>query len=130
MCNKFVGFELPWNGKGYERGESGYKRIFEIEGDIDNLAAFIASREEYSRFIITDELYKPIIETRGTFIYTCTDKELLQNDLLPKLIPMQMGEQHIPEVEIIRERSVEEVRIELESAKTGIDVEEEDELEL
>lgn len=130
MCNKFVGFELPWNDKGYERGESGYKRIFEIEGDVDNLAAFIASREDYSRFMITDELYKPIIETRGTFIYTCTDKDLLQNNLLPKLIPMQTGEQHIPEVNIIRERSIEEVRIELESAKTETEAEEESELEL
>lgn len=130
MYNKLVGFELPWNGKGYERGKSGYKRVFEIEGEVENLAAFIASREEYSRFIITDELNKPIIETRGTFIYSCTDKDLLQNNILPKLIPMQTGEQHIPEVNIIRERSIEEVRIELESAKTEIEAEEENELEL
>lgn len=130
MCQKFVGYELPWNGKEYERGESGYKRVFEIEGDVDNLAAFIASREEYSRYVITDQFDKPMIETRGSFIYSCTDKDLLQNDILPKLTPMQTGERQVPEVNIIREKSAEQVRMELESSETEIEDEEEDELEL
>ncbi|WP_137665445.1 hypothetical protein [Enterococcus hulanensis] len=123
MCGKYIGFELPSYGTPYERGNSGYKRAIEIEGETENLAAFIASREDNSRFIITDEFDKPFIETRGTFIFSCRDKEFLQSELLPELIPLQRGDRVIPMVNINRELSMEEFRAEREA-------EEENELEM
>lgn len=94
----------------YEDGERGYKSVVRIEGDTENLAAFVASRnpDPNSRYIVTDVGDTTVLTTIGNFIDVCADKEFLVNELQPAIIPMQLGTAEIPEVRYIDEESIEQ----------------------
>jgi len=70
-----------------------------------NIAAFIAKNAtlEGNDVQITTPLDTPFLSTYGGFIDYCSDQEFLRTELLPALIPMQLGDTEPPEVEIIQE---------------------------
>lgn len=86
---------------GYKQGNRGYIEIVDIEGTVDNLAAFIASRDLDSKYTVTDGFDNVVLQTTGDKVLLCPDKEFLNSELLPKLIPYQMGSEAIPEVKYI-----------------------------
>ena len=55
---------------------------------------------------ITTPLDTAFISTRAGFIDYCADQEFLRNELLPVLIPMQMGDTEPSEVELIPENEM------------------------
>ncbi|WP_137665446.1 hypothetical protein [Enterococcus hulanensis] len=119
--SNYIGYEM-WGSLLHGRENSGYRQIIEFEGNTENLAAFIASREFRSEYVVTDTFDNPVLTTNGKMIQNCVDKEFLVNDLLPKLIPMQRGDRTIPEVNTVREVFLGDVAAERET-------EEENELE-
>lgn len=63
-----------------------------IHADAENIASFIAKYSMGGDIVmVTLQLY-PLLKTQGGFIERCYDQEFLKNELLPKLVPMQMGE--------------------------------------
>lgn len=55
---------------------------------------------------ITNPLDTAFISTRVGFITYCTDQVFLRNELLPVLIPMQIGDTEHSEVELIPENEM------------------------
>jgi hypothetical protein len=69
-----------------------------------NLAAFIVRNAVVGQDVtVTTCLDTPFLKTCGCFIDYCADQEFLRNELLPVLVPMQLGETEPPEVELISE---------------------------
>lgn len=99
---------------GYKQGNRGYIEIVDIEGTVDNLAAFIASRDLDSKYTVTDGFDNVVVQTTGDKVLLCPDKEFLNSELLPKLIPYQMGSEAIPEVKYIDPDSLEHYKNEAE----------------
>lgn len=97
MGGKYIGFEI---------GNEGYERIIELEEGIENLAAFIASSDPLSHFIIKDSFDKEVLQINERMIVACPDKTFLQKELLPELVPMQCGVTPIPELKIIHEQEI------------------------
>lgn len=62
-----------------------------ITNTVEQIAAFIMSQKHGSMKIVNflDELE---IEVVGGFIFYCKDQKFLQNELIPVLVPMQLGE--------------------------------------
>jgi hypothetical protein len=74
-----------------------------------NLAAFIVRNATVDQDVtVTTCLDTPFLKTCGCFIDYCADQEFLRNELLPALVPMQLGETEPPEVELISEGGVSE----------------------
>lgn len=98
----------------YKQGNRGYVEIVDIEGTVNNLAAFIATRELDSKYTVTDGFDNAVLQTTGDMVLLCPDKEFLNSELLPKLIPYQMGSEPIPEVQYIDQDSLEHYENEAE----------------
>lgn len=80
-----------------------YSGFMEIEGDPENLAAFIASRDYDKRYMITDAADNCVVTTTGDFIDSCPDQRFLSRELAPLLAKMQMGITEIPDVRYINQ---------------------------
>ncbi|MGL9757254.1 hypothetical protein [Enterococcus sp. DIV2324] len=78
----FVVYDIHEDGK-----HRGGKRIV---GTVENLAAYIYRIEDSHRCIVTDTGDNFLLNTIGNMIDHCGDRSLL-NQLLPLLIPYQMG---------------------------------------
>lgn len=92
---------------GYEHGEDYYKQIIEIEGGTENLAAFIATRKFPSEYTITDGFDNLVLNTNGKMVLSCPDEQFLRDELLPILVPYQLGLEPIPDLKVIKQESME-----------------------
>ncbi len=90
----------------------------------ENICAFVASREPLDRYVITDIGDNFILSSMGSFLDRVNENVDLQ-ELHRIIIPMQMGEAEIPEVNVI---SLDEYMLELDQElkeRDGLEVEEE-----
>lgn len=72
-----------------------------LKADAANIAAFLVSNQK-APFISVDTLDDlPFLTARYGFVDKCYDQEYLIHELLPVLIPMQMGEIEAPKLVII-----------------------------
>lgn len=108
----FLGGILMGKYVGFEHGKNSYKQIIEFDEDVENLAAFVVSRDFRTEYTVTDGFDNLVLTTNGKFVQTCPDKEFLQNELLPVLIPYQQGLRQIPELRVIKQDSLEIAQVE------------------
>lgn len=78
--------------RGYVYPYEGSRREYWFEHSPSNIANFIMKYEDAREIVLTDSMDSLILNTMGNFIDRCPDQELLQQ-ILPYLIPMQMGEE-------------------------------------
>jgi hypothetical protein len=102
---------------GFEHGKNSYKQIIEFEGDVENLAAFIVSRDFRTEYTVTDGFDNLVLTTNGKFVQTCPDKNFLQNELLPVLITYQKGLYQTgvvqsPDLRVIKQEHLEAPEVE------------------
>lgn len=71
--------------------QDGKRDEYWFEGTPENMASFLARFPAADKVILTDSLDNLVLNSFGSFIDTCPDKELL-GQVLQYLIPMQMGE--------------------------------------
>lgn len=83
--------------------------LYEIEGTIENLAAFIATRSPFDNDFMIFKEGQLILTLVGFFIDQAIDREFMAYELSPVLIPMQRGEVSIPKV-IMTKKSVHKQR--------------------
>ncbi|OQO89237.1 hypothetical protein BH739_01295 [Enterococcus casseliflavus] len=87
--------------------------IIKFEKDTENLAAFIASRDPSSRYTVFDEVGEPVLRTMGIFVDIARDKDFLEGELKPLLIPMQMGEMKILKVRCYTDKYRKEFEVDM-----------------
>ncbi len=90
---------------GYVYSEEGRSEHF-LKATPTNIASFIVKNSPLDVIQITTPLDTAFISTRAGFIDYCADQEFLRNELLPVLIPMQMGDTEPPEVELVPENEM------------------------
>ena len=93
MTNREIGemFERHNLVRGYVYPYEGYRSEYWFENSPSNIANFIMQHRDAREIILTDTMDNLILNTMGEFIDRCPDQELLQQ-ILPHLIPMQLGE--------------------------------------
>src|SRR5699024_12829788 len=69
------------------------KFINTIEGDTKSIGKEVAKHDCSARLTITDVADNLILTTIGNLLDYVPDKKCLQDELLPILIPIQMGEE-------------------------------------
>lgn len=63
-----------------------------IQADVENVASFLA-RYSFDRDVMIMTLHRyPLLTTSGGFLDRCYDQEYLKRELLPVVLPMQLGE--------------------------------------
>lgn len=90
---------------GYVYSEEGRSEHF-LKATPKNIASFIVKNSQLDMIKITTPLDKPFISTCAGFIDYCADQEFLRNELLPVLIPMQLGNTEPSEVELVPENEM------------------------
>ena len=79
-----------------------YKDKYYFEGTPKNICNFILMHEN-NTVIITDKLDRLIINSLpGGFIDRCPDQQYLTNEIMPVMLPLQMGEVDLEEIEFIQ----------------------------
>ena len=73
----------------------------------ENIASFIVKNSPLDIIQITTPYDTAFLSTRAGFIDYCRDQEFLTNELLPVLVPMQLGEVEPPEVELFAENNID-----------------------
>jgi adenosyl cobinamide kinase/adenosyl cobinamide phosphate guanylyltransferase len=93
MTNKEIGEMFSRHNlvRGYVYPHEGYRSEYWFEESPSNIANFIMQHADAREIILTDTMDNLILNTIGEFIDRCPDQELLQQ-ILPHIIPMQMGE--------------------------------------
>ena len=93
MTNKEIAemFERHNLVRGYVYPYEGYRSEYWFERSPSNIANFIMRHSNVREIILTDTMDNLILNTMGEFIDRCPDQALLQQ-ILPHLIPMQLGE--------------------------------------
>lgn len=95
----------------YKMLENGYhESSIALLDTPENICAFVASREPLDRYVITDIGDNFILSSMGSFLDRVNENVNLQ-ELHSIIIPMQMGEADIPEVNVI---SLDEYMLELD----------------
>lgn len=79
-----------------EAKAGGYQEIRIVKDDIRHLAAFIATRDEDSRYIITDAYDNVVCSTIGSFLGDWFDSPGKYRSLLAVLQDFQLGRTKIP----------------------------------
>lgn len=77
--------------RGYVYPYEGYRSEYWFENSPSNIANFIMQHRDAREIILTDTMDRLILNTIGEFIDRCPDQAFLQQ-ILPHLIPMQLGE--------------------------------------
>ena len=67
------------------------REVYWFDGSPENIASFLMNFPDADRMILTDQMDMLVLNTIGTFIDICPDKNQLAQ-ILEHLIPMQMGE--------------------------------------
>lgn len=93
MTNKEIAamFERDNLIRGYVYPYKGYRSEYWFERSPSNIANFIMQHRDAREIILTDVMDSLVLNTIGEFIDRCPDQEFLQQ-ILPHLIPMQLGE--------------------------------------
>ena len=68
----------------------GQREKYWFDGTPENIASFLMRFPDADQIILTDRMDMLVLNTIGTFIDTCPDKERL-SQVLTHLAPMQMG---------------------------------------
>lgn len=77
-----------------------------IEDTPENVAAFVASASVNKNYAFINSADTVKLFSKGNFLDLVMDKEYLNHELLPVLVPMQTGEREIPEVKVLSEQQI------------------------
>lgn len=77
-------------------GNQGYKGT--IKADTETIAHVVAGALPYENYAIVKGFNKLVLTTFGNFLNNVPDQEWLKRELLPILIPLQMGQEDIKKV--------------------------------
>ena len=69
-----------------------------IKADTETIAHVVAGALPYENYAIVKGFNKLILTTFGNFLNNVPDQEWLKRELLPILIPLQMGQEDIRKV--------------------------------
>lgn len=69
-----------------------------IKADTETIAHIVAGALPYENYAIVKEFNKLVLTTFGNFLNNVPDQEWLKRELLPILIPLQMGQEDIKKV--------------------------------
>ena len=69
-----------------------------IKADTETIAHVVAGALPYENYAIVKGFNKLILTTFGNFLNNVPDQEWLKRELLPILIPLQMGQEDIKKV--------------------------------
>ena len=69
-----------------------------IKEDTETIAHIVAGALPYENYAIVKGFNKLILTTFGNFLNNVPDQEWLKRELLPILIPLQMGQEDIKKV--------------------------------
>ena len=69
-----------------------------IKADTETIAHLIAGAFPYENYAIVKGFNKLVLTTFGPFLNVVPDQEWLKQELLPILIPLQMGQEAIKKV--------------------------------
>ena len=69
-----------------------------IKADTETIAHVVAGALPYENYAIVKGFNKLVLTTFGSFLNNVPDKEWLKRELLPVLIPLQMGQEDIKKV--------------------------------
>ena len=70
----------------------------QIKADTETIAHVVAGALPYENYAIVKGFNKLILTTFGNFLNNVPDQEWLKRELLPILIPLQMGQEDIKKV--------------------------------
>ena len=77
-----------------------------IEDTPENVAAFIASAPVNKNYAFINSADTVRLFSMGNYLDLVMDKEYLNHELLPVLVPMQTGEKEIPEIKVLSEQQI------------------------
>ena len=69
-----------------------------IKADTETIAHIVAGALPYENYAIVKGFNKLVLTTFGNFLNNVPDQEWLKRELLPILIPLQMGQEDIKKV--------------------------------
>lgn len=69
-----------------------------IKADTETIAHVVAGALPYENYAIVKEFNKLVLTTFGSFLNNVPDQEWLKRELLPILMPLQMGQEDIKKV--------------------------------
>ena len=69
-----------------------------IKADTETIAHVVAGALPYENYAIVKGFNKLVLTTFGSFLNNVPDQEWLKRELLPILIPLQMGQENIKEI--------------------------------
>ena len=69
-----------------------------IKADTETIAHVVAGALPYENYAIVKGFNKLVLTTFGNFLNNVPDQEWLKRELLPILIPLQMGQEDIKKV--------------------------------
>ena len=69
-----------------------------IKADTETIAHVVAGARPYENYAIVKGFNKLVLTTFGSFLNNVSDQEWLKRELLPILIPLQMGTEDIKKV--------------------------------
>ena len=69
-----------------------------IKEDTETIAHIVAGALPYENYAIVKGFNKLVLTTFGSFLNNVPDQEWLKRELLPILIPLQMGQEDIKKV--------------------------------
>ncbi|AGN24544.1 hypothetical protein K210_04705 [Erysipelothrix rhusiopathiae SY1027] len=88
-----------------------YDKKWVFENTPENIASFIINNKS-NRCTITNEADTLILtSTIGGYVDICPNQDYLTSELLPVLIPMQIGEENSHEIEFIPDELLYEMEI-------------------
>ena len=70
----------------------------QIKADTETIAHVVAGALPYENYAIVKGFNKLVLTTFGSFLNVVPDQEWLKRELLPVLIPLQMGQQDIKKI--------------------------------
>ena len=70
----------------------------QIKADTETIAHLVAGAFPYENYAIVKGFNKLVLTTFGSFLNVVPDQEWLKQELLPILIPLQMGHEAIKKV--------------------------------
>ena len=70
----------------------------QIKADTETIAHLVAGASPYENYAIVKGFNKLVLTTFGPFLNVVPDQEWLKQELLPILIPLQMGQQEIKKI--------------------------------
>ena len=86
---------------GYVYGLDGERQEYYFEKSPSNIASFIILKKKHAdKIVLTDMLYRLILNTFGEFINRCPDQKLLR-EITKELVPMQMGDKKPDDIVIV-----------------------------